>query len=144
MERIEKDGLIEFSENGVAFAYLIAAHFSSPGVNFITDNQSEFQLGIMSRDETTPVLAHRHNLIDREVCKTSEFLNFRSGKALITLRSNEESEPLIFEVVKGDSVLFMGIGIHSVVFLEPTQLLEIKQGPYDPRLDKVYISHLDR
>ena len=98
----------------------------------------------MSRDADTPVLPHLHNEIERKVKTTSEFLNFRKGKAIIRIRAHAKTEEVAFEVVQGDSVLFTGIGIHSVDFLEPTQLLEIKQGPYDPKLDKIYLSHLEQ
>ncbi len=143
MEKIPQNGLVTFVENGVIYAHLIHSNFASDGVNFITDNDSEFQLGIMSRDQNSPVLPHLHNQINRNVRTTSEFLHFRKGKAIVKIRAHAQSEEIAFEVVQGDSVLFTGIGIHSVDFLEPTQLLEIKQGPYDPKLDKVYLSHLE-
>lgn len=144
MEKISQEGLITFIEEGVVYAYLINSNFKSEGVNFITNNDSEFQLGIMSRDEKSPVLPHQHNQIDRNVRTTSEFLNFRKGKAIVRIRAHAKAEELEFEVLEGDSILFTGIGIHSVEFLESTQLLEIKQGPYDPKLDKVYLSHLGK
>lgn len=144
MDKISQNGLVTFTENGLIYAYLIHSNFVSEGVNFITDNNSEFQLGIMSRDKNTPVLPHLHNEIERKVKTTSEFLNFRKGKAIVRIRAHAKTEEIAFEVVKGDSVLFTGIGIHSVDFLEPTQLLEIKQGPYDPKLDKIYLSHLEQ
>lgn len=144
MENISQNGLVKFIENGLVYAYLIHSNFTSEGVNFITDNNSEFQLGIMSRDTSTPVMPHLHNEIERKVKTTSEFLNFRKGKAIIRIRAHANTEDVAFEVVQGDSVLFTGIGIHSVDFLEPTQLLEIKQGPYDPKLDKIYLSHLEK
>ena len=62
---------------------------------------------------------------------------------MITIRASEHSAPETFSVGAGDAVLFTGVGIHSVIFIEKTQLLEIKQGPYDPKLDKVYLSHLE-
>ena len=144
VKKISQDGLITFMEDSVVYAYLIHSSFTSEGVNFITDNDSEFQLGIMSRDAKSPVLPHQHNEINRNVRTTSEFLNFRKGKAIVRIRAHAKSEEVEFEVLAGDSVLFTGIGIHSVDFLEPTQLLEIKQGPYDPKLDKVYLSHLEQ
>ena len=44
----------------------------------------------------------------------------------------------------GDSILLIS-GAHKIEFLTSTQLLEVKQGPYLPANDKVYlgINHED-
>ena len=50
MEETIDSGLVTYSEGDVIYAYLIHSTFTSSGVNFITGNQAEFQIGIMERD----------------------------------------------------------------------------------------------
>jgi mannose-6-phosphate isomerase-like protein (cupin superfamily) len=136
-------GISRYVEKDLVYAYLIKADYVAQGVEFVTDEQSEFQLGIMTRGLETPVSAHMHNRIDRVVHTTSEYLYFRSGSAKVSLRSSQNADPVRIDLDTGDSILFTGIGIHSILFAEGTQLIEIKQGPFDPSLDKVYLSHLE-
>ena len=142
MEILGARGVSRYVENDLVYAYLIKADYAAKGVEFVTDEQSEFQLGIMTRGPESPVLAHKHNEIERVICTTSEYLHFRSGSAIVLLRASQNAEQVRINLTTGDSILFTGIGIHSINFTNGTQLIEIKQGPFDPSLDKVYLSHL--
>ena len=136
-------GVTRYIEAGKIYAYVISGEYVADGVEFLTEEESEFQLGIMTRNQDTPVFPHRHNPIERHIATTSEFLYFRQGSAQVSLRSTESAAPVTIILKASDSILFTGIGIHGIVFSDETQLIEIKQGPFDPRLDKVYLSHLE-
>ena len=119
---------------------LLAIHITNnfvlePGINFLTDINNEFQLGFIKRNMGYKVAPHKHIERNRQITKTSEFLFIKSGKCLIRIASIDGfvSEEII--CVSGDVVLLLN-GIHGIDFLEDTELIEVKQGPYISEFDK--------
>lgn len=142
MDIRNEEGLEIFHEGGTNYAYVIRVNADIRGIRFVTETTDDFQLGLMSRGPETPVHEHVHNPYVRTTTATSEFLVVRAGQVRVSLRSRPSEMPTIFELGPGDAVLFPGVGIHGITFGELTELIEVKQGPYDPSLDKRYISHL--
>jgi hypothetical protein len=142
VKRVEIEGIITYTDANEVFAYIIPKGLSSVGVKFFTPSESDFQLGLMTRNSVTPVHLHRHNQIHREISVTCEFLLIRSGAANVTLQSSPAEDPIFFTLTEGDSVLFTGKGVHGIEFDVDTQILEIKQGPFNPDTDKTYLTHL--
>lgn len=136
------EGLEIFHEGGTNYAYVIRSSASLRGIRFVTQTSDDFQLGLMARGPETPVHEHMHNPYVRTTTVTSEFLVVRTGQIQVSLRSRPSDTPTFFELGPGDAVLFPGVGIHAMTFGELTEIIEVKQGPYDPTLDKRYISHL--
>jgi hypothetical protein len=129
---------IEVRDNqDLLYAIVIEKSASFYGTQFFTDVESEFQLGGMSRNEKSPVLKHRHNLIKREINYTSEFILVRSGNAQIQVWSEDNVHLFETRLGAGDCVLFFR-GYHSVTFENECEILEVKQGPYLQSLDKTY------
>lgn len=142
MIMMQTEGYFTYLDGSQVFAYVIPKGLKSEGVKFFTPDYSDFQLGLMTRNSSTPVRLHQHNLIHREISVTCEFLLIRSGEALVSLQSSIDSEPVQFTLREGDSVLFTGKGVHGIEFEVDTEILEIKQGPFNSDTDKTYLTHL--
>lgn len=72
---------------------------------------------------------HIHKLVVREIQYTQEALLVKSGKIRVNLYSDDKKFVGSEELVAGDVVL-LASGGHGFVFLEKSELIEIKQGPY--------------
>ncbi len=131
--------ILEFRDASLQLlALVIKGNAKVSGVSFLTNPENELQLGLMTRDIDSPVLLHKHNSIARTVHGTQEVIVIRSGRARVKV-SDENLESIHeFVLEKGDTVLLVQ-GSHAIDFLETTEILEIKQGPYVADLDKTYL-----
>lgn len=126
------------NEHGGIQAILIVSDTTVDNIEFITLPENEIQVGLMKRDSSSPVKPHVHNPIKRTILSTQEFLWLRSGKMKVNLFNDEYLIQHSVILESGDAILLCS-GAHSIEFLEPCQLLEIKQGPYLATKDKSYI-----
>ena len=119
-------------------ALVIRANAKADGVHFLTEPEKEMQLGLMTRGVNEPVQLHKHNSVSRNILGTQEVLLIRSGRAKVSVWGEDFETNHVFTLEKGDVVLLLK-GAHQIEFLETTELLEIKQGPYIAHLDKTYL-----
>lgn len=121
---------------------LVAIFFESlvdvSETSFFTDDDSPFQVGVISKQGHEKVQPHHHNVFDRVISGTSEFLYVLEGSMEVTIYDVGFQNSEIFPVGLGSGVLLLG-GAHSITFVENTKILEIKQGPYSAEKDKVYL-----
>jgi hypothetical protein len=127
-----------FSGIGALMAIFVPRDARTPGIQFLTSDENNFQVGLMSRSENTPVLLHAHNPVVREIIGTQEFLWIRRGKATVRISATETAEKDIYiEMKTGDSILLANCS-HAINFDGECEILEVKQGPYNPSSDKKY------
>ncbi len=117
---------------------------SEEKVYFYTPENFPFQVGLQNRLKGEQVVAHFHKpLLHLESLPVQEFLYVFSGKAVVDLYHTEgsaQASTKVGEVVlgAGDSII-LNTG-HGVTFLEDTQFLNIKQGPYRGRdEEKIFV-----
>jgi len=127
-----------FGQNEELQAIFIPASVSSEGVKFITNPTNDLQVGLMTRDDKSPVASHRHKKVKRIIETTQEFLLVRSGIAEVFIYNEDGTLSHRMKLLDGDSILLIS-GAHKIDFLTSTQLLEVKQGPYLPVNDKIYL-----
>ena len=92
----------------------------------------------MNRPNKYIVKPHRHNQTKRIVYKTSEVLFLKKGKLQVQVFNNENVLIETKTLKSGDTIVFLDGG-HGIEFLEDSEILEIKQGPYLPSKDKIYL-----
>jgi hypothetical protein len=114
---------------GVPLALFVSNQFNRAGHNFFTPSEMPLQLGISTYSAGRLISPHKHNRWSRSVRDTLEFVLLRKGRATIVVFDNEDREIARLSLITGDMILFVSGG-HSWEFLEETQLIEIKQGPY--------------
>lgn len=123
------------THEGKLVALIIGASFRKDGIEFFTPNEFSQQLAYMNRPAGYRIQPHVHNPVRREVVHTLEVLFIRSGKVGIDFYSDEQEFVGQRVLVAGDVILLVSGG-HGFKMLEPTEIIEVKQGPYAGDEDK--------
>ena len=116
-------------------AIIIKTNFHKEGITFFTENDVPLQLGYMSHPSGHEIIPHMHNTIKRKTNETYEVLMIKKGRIRIDFFSHSQEYLESRELMTGDLILLVGAG-HGIVCLEPTIIIEVKNGPYYPEKDK--------
>ncbi len=117
-------------------AIIIPAEFEKDGIEFFTPNDFSQQLAYMKRPTGYIIDPHVHNKVERSVHYTLETLFIKSGKVKIDFYTRDKKY-LESAVLKTGDVILLASGGHGFEMLEPTEMIEVKQGPYASDNDKV-------
>ena len=128
--------LIEnIKHNKEILAIILRSEYQAEGIHFFTPNEFSQQLGYMSRPTGYVIPPHVHNVVRREVRLTNEVLIIKSGKVRIDFYDDSKVYLQSSILCRGDVVL-LASGGHGFEMLEPTEMIEVKQGPYAGDDDK--------
>ena len=122
--------------NDLQLGVIIRDGFSKDGIEFFTNDNDSQQLGYMNRPLNYVIPPHRHNLVQREVHLTQEVLLIKKGKVRVDFYDNDQHY-LESRIVSTGDVILLADGGHGFTMLEPTEMIEVKQGPYVGDEDKV-------
>ena len=128
--------LEKITHNDLLLAIIIGHSFKKEGITFFTDDNFSQQLGYMNRPEGYVIPPHRHNLVERTVVLTQEVLYIKTGKVRVDFYDDEQNYLESRILYQGD-VILLATGGHGFKMLEPSEMIEIKQGPYCGEQDKV-------
>lgn len=120
----------------VQLAIIIKASYFYEGIQFFTGDNDSQQLGYMNRQKDYVIPPHRHNLVPREVHYTQEVLFIKSGKVRVDFFTNAQ-EYVTSRILHPGDVILLADGGHGFKMLEPSEIIEVKQGPYCGEQDKV-------
>jgi mannose-6-phosphate isomerase-like protein (cupin superfamily) len=123
------------SHNGVELAVVVRGSFKRDGIEFFTPDTYSQQLGYMNRPLGYVIAPHVHNPVVREVEFTKEVLFIKSGRLRVDFYS-EDQDYLESTVLESGDVILLARGGHGFEMLEPTEIIEVKQGPYAGDADK--------
>jgi len=124
---MDQQGVIEFRSANVLHAIVVRR--PAPGtVRFATPCDAPLQVGVLDRPEGHQVAAHVHAAEPLTVVAGSEFLYVESGRIRLELFDEEWNELGVCELSAGDHIVLFRCG-HAVTMLEPTRLIEVRQGP---------------
>ena len=127
---------ILFIENkGRILAVLLRFDHSKEGIEFFTPDYFSQQLGYMHRPQGYVIPPHVHNSVPREVQFTKEVLFIKSGKVRVDFYDDDQNY-LESRVLHQGDVILLAFGGHGFEMLEPTEMIEVKQGPYAGEADK--------
>jgi hypothetical protein len=132
----------KISVNGRLLSIIIRTNFYKEGIEFFTPNEFSQQLAYMNRPAGYVIPPHVHNSVSREVMLTKETIFVKSGKVRIDFYDEDQSYLESRILVSGDVVL-LAYGGHGFEMIEPTEMIEVKQGPYVGEMDKTRFSHVD-
>jgi hypothetical protein len=129
--------MVEFIKyNETVLGILLSNSFKEDGIRFFTDDNDSQQLGYMNRPIDYIIKPHRHNIVPRKVHLTQEVLFIKSGKVRVDFYSNSQNY-LESRVLYPGDVILLSDGGHGFKMLEPSEIIEVKQGPYCGEQDKV-------
>ena len=127
--------LKSITSNDQILAVLISTDYSSEGIEFFTPNDFSQQLGYMNRPKGYIIPPHVHNPVQREVHYTKEVLFIKSGKVRVDFYDDEQNY-LESHILNQGDVILLAYGGHGFEMLEPSEIIEVKQGPYAGDADK--------
>lgn len=128
--------------NSLELALIVRKNYKAEGINFFTPNSYSQQIGYMNRQAGYVIDPHIHKPITREVQYTKEVLFIRSGRVRVDFYS-ESQEYLRSTILETGDVILLAFGGHGFEMLEPTEIIEVKQGPYAGDQDKLRFSPVD-
>lgn len=119
------------THQGRELAIIIPHSHLSQGIEFFTSDAYSQQLGYMNRRKGYVISPHVHNPIPRQVTYTQETLFVRSGYVRVDFY-NERGGILsgLSAYLEGGDAILLVAGGHGFEFLEDSQVIEVKQGPY--------------
>lgn len=122
-------GIREIKSKKKLLAIIIKATFEQRGLKFFVPDEYPQQLGYMRRPKGYTITPHIHSSILRKIRQTQETLFIRSGKVRIDFY-DETKHYIESRVVCGGDVVFVASGGHGFEFLEESEIIEVKQGPF--------------
>jgi hypothetical protein len=110
-------------------ACVIRAAYNPTETTFPTPPELSLQVGLVVYPAGGEVARHRHRPIERHLVGTAEVIVVREGRCALDVYDDGGELVATRELAGGDVMLMVGGG-HGFRMLEPTVLLEVKQGPY--------------
>lgn len=122
-------------KNKKILAIIIRRNFKTSGIKFFTPNSFSQQLAQMTHKKGKIINCHYHKKNIRKTVNTQEVLIIKKGKLKVYLF--ERKKFFCTKIIKdGDIILLANCG-HGFKALSNVTFVEVKQGPYNPKTDKV-------
>lgn len=129
-------GVEYIRDNKLLLAVLIRSFYSKEGISFFTPGTFSQQLGYMNRPKGYIIPPHVHNPIVRQVELTQEVLIIKTGKIRVDFYDDEKTY-LESRILETGDIILLAHGGHGFEMIEPTEIIEVKQGPYCGDQDKI-------
>ncbi|QDC99131.1 hypothetical protein FIT70_04290 [Candidatus Methylopumilus universalis] len=133
MSKIPNINFINY--NSTTYAIILRSDYKSNDIAFFTPKNYSQQLGYMNRKKGYVIPPHIHKITKREILLTQETLFIKSGKVKVNFYTEDK---IFFDslVLSAGDVLLLARGGHGFEMLEDTEIIEVKQGPYNDDMDK--------
>ena len=136
-----KETVEKIINNNSILALIIRADFSKEGIEFFTPDDYSQQLAYMNRPAGYRITPHIHNKVQREVFHTQEVLFIKKGKVKVDF-FDDERQCIDTRILETGDVILLASGGHGFTMLEPTEMIEVKQGPFVGEQDKTRFEEL--
>ena len=129
--------IIKIQDDKEIIALIVPYNYFSSGVNFLTSSDSTMQLAIITEEQGHETKKHFHPDFERKISKTMECIFVKFGKLSIDFYDNNEKYIDNYIALTGD-VVFIMHGGHFIKYLQKSEIIEIRQGPYNKEFDKIF------
>lgn len=116
-------------------AIIIRKNYKNKGIKFFTPNSFSQQLAQMSHEKGKIIKCHYHKKISRTTVNTQEVLIIKKGKLKVFLF--DKKKIACTKIIKDGDLILLASGGHGFKAITNVTFLEVKQGPYSPKKDKV-------
>lgn len=117
----------------------IHVRLSGKKTEFVTKDDFLLQIGRLVFEKNYVAKKHKHVLNVRRIPYTAEVLIVQSGRLQYFIWDYDNIELLLKRgIAIADDILILGKVAHSFRSLTNTKIIEVKQGPYLGKLDKIY------
>ena len=111
------------------------SYLKKDGINFFTNNKLSQQVAFMSHKKNHIIQPHLHRKRLKKIYDTTEVLIILSGSLKVDFYSDKKKY-LFSNILKKNDIIILLTAGHGFKVLEKCKLIEVKQGPYNPKLDK--------
>ena len=118
-------------------AIIIKNNFKKKGINFLTPNKLSLQVGYMNHSKNHKIRPHHHLKQKRVVHNTNEILYIKKGKLRVNFFLNRKK--YTHRILNSGDLIAIVSGGHGFDIIENTEIIEIKQGPFSKKKDKILI-----
>jgi len=125
----------KITQGDTLLALILRSGFREEGIRFFTPSDFSQQLGYMNRPRGYVIPPHVHNPVERSVQYTKEVLFIKSGRVRVDFYDDAQKY-LESRILEAGDVILLAFGGHGFEMLEPSEMIEVKQGPYAGDADK--------
>lgn len=119
------------------FALIVRGKYrNKKGISFFTENKDIQQFGYMNHKKNHAIKPHLHKKQTRKLIHTSEVILILKGVLRVDFYKKNKKY-LFSKLLKDNDIIMLVHGAHGFKVIKNVQMLEIKQGPYINKLDKV-------
>lgn len=128
--------------NDLELAIIIRSTYNIDGIKFFSSESDSQQLGYMNRPKDYVIVPHKHNILPREVHYTQEVLFIKSGKIRVDFYDNNKVY-IKSTILNEKDVILLSKGGHGFKMIEKSEIIEVKQGPYNGEKDKIRFNSVE-
>ena len=111
------------------------SYLKKDGINFFTNNKLSQQVAFMSHKKNHIIQPHLQRKRLKKIYDTTEVLIMLSGSLKVDFYSDKKKY-LFSNILKKNDIIILLTAGHGFKVLEKCKFIEVKQGPYNPKLDK--------
>ena len=119
------------------FALIIRNKVFDKGISFLTDDSLTQQLAIMKYDKGFCIQPHFHLPIERVIHGTPETLIIKKGALKVIFYDEDQSKIDSTILFENEIIMLINGGHGFEVLKDETEIIEIKQGPFQKEKDKI-------
>lgn len=118
------------------FALIINKNFRKlKGVNFLTSPEDTQQIGFMKHKKNHIVLPHLHKKRLTKINFTTEVILLLKGILRVDFY-DKKRKYLFSKKINAGQIIMLVSGGHGFKVIKDVEMIEVKQGPYNPKKDK--------
>ena len=110
-------------------------YIKKKGINFFTNNKLSQQVAYMNHKKGHVIQPHIHKKRLKKIYDTSEVLIILDGSMRVDFYDNKKKYLFSRKLIKNDIIILLKFG-HGFKIEENCKFIEVKQGPFNPKLDK--------
>lgn len=123
-------GLEKFFSNKKLIALVFRNSINIEGVNFLTDANNPFQIGLHNRKKGIKLTPHIHKIEKPlKIDHIQELLYVQKGKIKVNFYTKEGKRLKSVILNRDDAVLILNTG-HGVDIIKDAKIFQVKQGPF--------------
>ena len=123
--------------NNKLFALIVRGNYrNKKGISFFTEDKDIQQFGYMNHKKNHIIKPHIHKRQTRKLLHTSEVILILKGILRVDFYDIKKKY-LFSKKIKEKDIIMLVHGAHGFKVIKDVQMIEIKQGPYISKLDKI-------
>ena len=111
-------------------------YLKKTGINFFTNKKLSQQVAFMNHPKNYTISPHLHRKINRKINSTTEVLIIINGILKVNFY-NQNKKFLFSKLAKKNDIIILLTGGHGFKIIKNCKFIEVKQGPYNIKKDKI-------